>query len=165
MIYSRLLPFALAGFLLFIGCASVGAVPLKDEDAGALASAYIEAEFDDRHIAYQLALSQLQFVQALDAELTKARPSSAMTPTSPAWKSARSELLVRISPVLASMFAKDRMLIAYQSTFANSLSSEEASTLLSFLSSPEGKLYFRAGRLQGRQKAVERYVLTVATNR
>ena len=165
MIYSRLLPFALVVIVLFIRAASCDAALLKEDDAGALASAFIEAEFDDRHIAYQLALIQLQFIQVLDGELTKARPSSAMTTASPAWKAARAEFLARISPPLVSMFSKDRMRAAYRTTFVDSLSSEEASTLLSLLTSPEGRMYFLAKRLQGRQKAVESYVFATATSR
>jgi len=165
MIRSRLLPFALVGFLFLITCTSSSAALLTDDDASALASAYIEADFDERQIIYQLALSQLQLVQVLDAELTKARPSSLMTTTSPAWKAARAELLARTGPALASMFAKDRLRTAYRRTFADSLSSEEANTLLSILTSPEGRMYFQARRLLGRQKAVEGYVLVTATNR
>jgi hypothetical protein len=165
MIYSRLLPFALVGIILFMRCASSDAALLTEDDASALASTYIEAEFDERHIAYQLALIQLQFIQVLDGELTKARPSSVMTSASPAWKAARTEFLARISPPLVSMFSKDRMSAAYRTSFASSLSSEEAATLLSLLSSPEGRMYFHAKRLQGRQKAIESYVLATATSR
>lgn len=165
MIHSRLLSFAFVVLLLFFRCAPISAATLTNNDARILASAYLEAEFDERSISYQIALSQLEFIKVLDGVLTKVRPSQAMTISSPAWKVARSELLAQILPVLTSFYARERMQKAYQTAFANSLSSEEANKLLSLLSSEDGKQYFRAIRLLERKRVIERYILTVATSR
>jgi hypothetical protein len=114
---------------------------------------------------YQTALRQLQLIQVLDAELAKARPSSQMTSASPAWKAARVDFLARISPVLTSLFARERIRAAYRKGFASSFTPEEADALMSFLASREGRIYFLARRLVGRQKALESYIFLTATNR
>lgn len=148
-----------------LACNVASASPLSQERASILAKSYVDAQFDRRHLTYQVAVEKLKLIHAFDTELMKARPSASLTYTHPIWKAARANLLSRLSPSLELMFSQDQLYKAHQTAMTELLSDTEAEDLLAFISSTEGALYFQAVRLTDAHKSIEKYILLVATNR
>jgi hypothetical protein len=128
-----------------------------------LARAYVDKAYDERESAYQAAAVKLQLIKALDAELTKVRPSAAVTPAHPAWKNARDQLLEAYTAAVEQHAGIEKIAIAYQTTFPLLLLSEaDVDTLLEFVNSEDGKQYLQIRKLSSRKQAIERYIVAYA---